>query len=684
MTPETHGETQPSLRDETNMKRCPECRKDYLDDSLLYCLDDGTSLVQGSLTDEPQTAILSGDRGSGEDVTAVLKAGGATAPSRQVTLRLPGFFSSERLPWLLAGLLLLALVGVTLRLVTSFSSPIRTEAIRAAFTVMPPGRSTGLGQISISPDGRNVAALTTIDGTNMIWLRPIDSIEGSAVEGTEGAQGFPFWSPDSRSIGFQSAGKLKRLDIADGTVRDFADLPSDIRGFDGTWNREGKIVYFMGGSGLFQINASGGKPTPVPGYEPRADGIDRWPKFLPDGKHFIFLSTNPEQSKSEVYVGSTESPERKLLFESDSNAIYSPSADGNSGHLLFARGASLLAQGFDPGSKRLIGEPFRVAERIRINFNSRAFFSVSENGNLIYDPNTDSEESRQITWFDRKGTDAGAIGQSAPSLNIELSPDERYLAIARRPIGSTTSDLLVLDTVRGATSRLATTPGDSPQAVWSPDSKYLIWNDLSEGKFRLVKKLASGVGEAEVLVESPIRIFPTNWSPDGRFILYSATDIVSKRDIWVLPLDGDRKPYLFYKSPQEDWDAFFSPNGKFVVYTSNESGKDEIYVQTFPATADRWPISINGGISPRWGQNGREIFYAQLGGKLMSVAISADDKFEAGVPQPLFDVTLARVPRGDDYAVSKDGQRFLFISRGTESVSLPITVVLNWSAGLGK
>lgn len=251
------------------MKRCPECRKDYLDDSLLYCLDDGTALVQGTvsgahLTDEPKTAILSGDRVSGEDVTAVLRGGGTTADSGPVTLRLPSFLSWDRVPWLLAGLLLLAVVGVTIRLFARHQAAAGSEPVRAAFIVQPPGRTTGAGQIAISPDGRTVVAVSTFEGTGMIWLRPIDSVDGRALPGTERVAGFPFWSPDSRSIAFQAEGKLKRLDLADGTVREMADLPSDIRGFDGTWNRDGKMIYFMGGSGLLQVPAAGGKPTPVP------------------------------------------------------------------------------------------------------------------------------------------------------------------------------------------------------------------------------------------------------------------------------------------------------------------------------------------------------------------------------------------------------------------------------------
>lgn len=666
------------------MKRCPECKKDYLDDTLLYCLDDGTPLVQGMVTDEPATAILSGGRVANEVVTAVLKGDGTKAHSGPITVRLPGFLSWERLPWVLAVLLLAALAFVTVRSFRSNSSSGSGESAKAAFAIQPPGRASGNGQLSFSPDGRNVAALVTLEAVNAIWLRPIDSIEGRILPGTEGAQGVTFWSPDGRSIGFQAGGKLKRLDLADGTVRELAELTSDIRGFDGTWNRDGTIVYFQCGSGLFQIAASGGKPAFVPGFEQRPDGIDRWPRFLPDGKHFIFLSTNSNQAKSEVYVGSIDGTPRKLLFESDSNAMYSPSPDGNSGHILFARGGVLLAQGFDPDSQRLIGDPFRVADRVRINFNNRAFFSVSDNGNLVYDPSTESEESRQFNWFDRTGKALGPVGQPGPMHNLELSPDERYLAVARRPVGSLADDLMIYDNVRGGTSRLATTLGHTPQAVWSPDSKFVIWCDFSDGKYRLLKKLASGAGEAEVLLESSARVFPTSWSPDGRFVLYNALDIVNKSDLWVLPLDGERKPYVFFSSPLEDRDAFFSPDGKYIVYISGESGKDEVYVQTFPASADKWLVSTNSGIAPRWSQKGRELIYVQRDGKLMSVPVKADGKFEPGVPQPMFDFTLTRSVRGDDYAVSNDGQRLLFISRGTDGTLPPVNVILNWSAGLGK
>lgn len=661
------------------MKRCPECRKDYLDDSLLYCLDDGTPLVQGSVTDEPATALLSVGAFSDDGQTRLLPA----ERTEKFTSSLSRVFSSKRFPWVGAGILLVGLIATLPFAVQYLRQPRIADPTKAAFQLQPPRGSSGIGQIAISPDGRNIAVVANSEGKPRLWLRTIDSLEGRPVPGTDGAAGFPFWSPDGRSIGFQAAGKLKRIDLADGTVRDMAVLSSDIRGFDGTWNRDGTMLYQMGGSGILRIAAAGGAAQPLPGYEPRQDGIDRWPRFLPDGKHFLFLSTSTDESKSELYIGSTDDPERKLLFASDSNAFYAPRPGQKIGHLLFARGGALLAHGFDPDTHQLSGEPFRVAENIRVNFNSRAFFSVSDNGTLVYDPNTEEEESRQLSWYDRAGKAIGTAGQPGPVLRVELSPDERFLAVTKRAAG-TANDLIINDTVRGAGSRLGEVSGDTPEAIWSPDGKYVVWNDGGAGKYRLVKKLASGAGELEVLVESPIRLYPSDWSPDGKFILYTAVDILKKRDLWVLPLEGDRKPYLYFQSPLEDRYAVFSPDGKYVAYTSEESGRDEIYVQTFPASAGKWPISTNGGLSVRWPRKGQELFYIQIDGKVMSVDVKPGAAFEAGVPKPLFDVVLARSPRGDDYAISNDGQRFIFISRGIDGEAQPLVVILNWSAGAGR
>lgn len=664
------------------MKRCPECRKDYLDDSLLYCLDDGAALVQGTVTDEPATAILSGDRRSGEALTESLKTATLTGDN-SLTLRLPAFLSRERLPWMLAGVLLIGLVVAVVYAVRNGRAVVTNELIRTTFYIQPPQRRSGFGQIAISPDGRNIVVASDVEGKTVLWLRPMDSLEGRPLAGTDGVVGFPFWSPDSRSIGFWVAeNKLKRVDIADGTVRDLGEAPAGAGGAGCAWNRDGTVLC-NGRGGFVRLPASGGVSDRLPGYDSKEDELFRWPSFLPDGKHFLFLVTNSDRTKSEVYVGSIDGSTRKLLFAADSNAIYSAKPDGKGGYLLFARGSALLAQAFDLETLSVSGEPFRVAESVRVNFNNRGYFSVSDNGTLVYDPRTDEYEGRQLTWYDRSGKELQAVGKAGPMFRFRLSPDEKLVSMSSRGTGNVNNDILVTDIARGASSRLASFPGDTPESIWSPDGKYVVWNERAGTKIRLMKKLASGAGEAEVLLESEVSgIVPSDWSSDGKFMLYTSFNN-RNRDIWVLPLEGDRKPFPYIQTPSDDQSAVFSPDGKYVAYRSFESGRNEIYIQTFPASATKLPVSTNGGTAPFWARNGRELFYI-ASGKLMSVEIKPGDPLSVGVPQPLVDFAAVRSPRNDDYAVSNDGQRLLFISRAADAVSLPIVAILNWSAGLNR
>ena len=666
------------------MKRCPVCRKDYFDDSLMYCLDDGAALLQGSATEEQATAILSGESVSDGNLTRQMAAQATSSGANSVTLRMPAFLSRERIPWLIATACLL---GLMLTLVFAMKAPTRAPGAGsspiASFYISPPEKSSGFNQLAISPDGRQLAFLATSEGRMVIWLRPIDSFDARPLAGTDGAAGFPFWSRDSRSIYFQTPGKLRRIDLADGTVQTITEIINDIRGFDGTAAPDGTVLFFNGGTGILRLAANQTAPTVLPGYEPTVDRVDRWPFFLPDGKHFLFLATSNDQTRSMVFVGSTSDTERKQLVAADSNAMFTRTASG-AGYIIFVREGALLAQNFDTDTNSTIGEPFRVLDRIRFNINSRAFVSVSENATLVFDPFGEGE-SRQLTWFDRSGKQDETVGNEGLNQRFRLSPDQRLVAVTRSTDGRVTNDLLVLDIARGSSSRLNSGDTSVTEEIWSPDSSRIAFSARRGVNYQIVQKLASGAGQEEVLIDSKDQIYPASWSPDGKFILFVRVDVTTKRDIWILPLDGDRKPFLYFQTPVEDRSGYFSPDGKLIAYQSEESGRDEVYVQTFPASANKWTISTDGGLAPRWSPNGKELFYIQRDGKLMSVDVKTGaGTFEPGIPKPLFDLALARTVPGSDYAVSSDGQRFLFLSRLNESGMSPLAVVMNWMADARK
>jgi Tol biopolymer transport system component len=516
-----------------------------------------------------------------------------------------------------------------------------------------------------------------------MWVRPLNSLTAKPIAGTDGSNGFMFWSPDSRSVVFLGGGKIRKIDLAAGLVQDICDFSADRRGFGGSWNREGTIVFHMGGLGIYRVPANGGTPTPIPGFEKSEEVLKRWPQFLPDGKHFLYLATTAAKNLSEVMVGSIDGGESKHLFSSTSNALYAASLNGE-GQIVFSRDGALLAQRFDADKLALIGEPVRVADQVRVNFNSRAYFSISDNGTLVFDSSSDLE-NRQLTWFDRSGKELETVGPVGSYLLARLSPDQKRIAVSRRDPSGGVFDIYVYDIARGTSSRLTTSSADVESLVWSPDGNYIVWSSrqVTQSRREIFKKLASGAGEVERIAQSSNPILVTDWSHDGKFILYTDADPTTNLNIWVLPLEGDRQPYVYFQTPQEDERARFSPDGRFVAYRSRESGTNEIYVQTFPASGGKWPISTNGGHNPVWASSGKELFFLAPDGKLMSVPIGAGSSFEPGKPKALFDTLVARTSQTTTYDVSADGQRFLFISRMGEATS-SLSVVTNWTADLKK
>jgi Tol biopolymer transport system component len=590
--------------------------------------------------------------------------------------------SRERLAWMAAAVAALVALAALPFAISYLRQKPPVEAVAVSFTIVPPEKAT-FGQIAISPDGRNLAFVAALEGKSQLWLRPLDSFSARRLPGTEDFYSFPFWSPDSRSIVFYADNKLKKMNMTNGTLQALCNRPIGAGGFGGTWNRDGVILFCDGGI-IYRIPAAGGEPTPVPGLgQLRQDATYRWPSFLPDGRHFLYLVTTALQEESEVYLASLDGKETKQLLAADSNAIYAASAAGG-GYLLFAREKALLAQPFDASRLTLTGDPFRVADQVQVNINKRGFFSVSDNGTLVYDPRGNIV-NQQLGWFDRAGRLLGPIGIVGNFGTPGLSPDGRRVVVDNLDSKTSTRDIHVIDLARNNSTKFTFDPADDRSPIWSPDGNRIVWaSNRAGGIYQLYQKPASGVGQDELLLKSDVNVYSTSWSADGRFILYDRNDPKTKRDLCVLPLDGDRKPFPFLQTPFNELSGRFSPDGRWIAYGSDESGKQEAYVQTFPASGGKWQLSTKGGMPPRWSGDGKEMFYISRDGELMAVEVKIGGTFEAGIPKVLFDLSGARISSNTNYAVTADGQRFIFVSRIEDTAPSSLAVVVNWAAALRK
>jgi Tol biopolymer transport system component len=495
-----------------------------------------------------------------------------------------------------------------------------------------------------------------------------------------------FWSPDSRSICFPAEGKLKKIDLSGGPPQTLCDVPgraSGPRGGGGTWSRDGTILFTRDGM-IYRVSATGGEPTLVLGDQSNPEVTYRWPSFLPDGRHFVYLRTAGPQATAEIYLASLDSKETTRLLATNSQAIYAASATG-SGHLIFARAGSLLAQPFDAATLKLTGEPLVIADQVSVSPNGTGYFSASDNGILVYDPSSISG-NQQLILVDRAGKVIGPVGAPGFLAWPTLSPDGKRVAVERQDSQARTSDIYAIDIARNVSSRITYGPATNSWPTWSPDGTRIAWRSDRDGAFQIYQKLASGVGQEELLLKSDVSIFPHSWSADGRLILYTRHDPKTNNDVWVLPLEGDRQPYPFLQTPFYEAAGCLSPDGHWIAYQSNDQGSINVYVQSFPASSDRWQISTNFGIVPHWRGDGKELFYLS-GGKLMAAEIKPGRSFEAGVPKALFDLAPVRARAdldGGGFAVTGDGQRFIFVGRGSGTSNSQYTVVVNWTADLKK
>jgi len=553
----------------------------------------------------------------------------------------------------------------------SRGTPIVSDAPEMRLQIVtPPG--AGLVSFAISPDRRALVYQATIDGRTQLWIRALDSDTARSLDSTDGAA-TPFWAPDSRSIGFFATGQLKRLDLDGGSVRTLADAAFS-RG--GTWSTAGTILFAAGSAGsLNAVPAVGGNTVVVTRVErPRQTG-HRFPHFLPDGRHFLFYSVGDAEGRG-VYLGTLGSTDTQRLFDADSAAVFAAPD-----RVLFAREGALWAQRLDLPSLRPTGPPVPVSTQLALNADLFGDVALSETaaGLIAYRA---AAGKRQFKWFDRTGRQIGALGgpDEGQPAGPQLSPDGRTV-IFRRTLGGNT-DLWSIEASRSVLRRLTSDAARDYDAVWSPDGDRVVFNSDRKGVLNLYEtSLSGGSASAEtLLLETSEHKNTCDWSADGRFILYSVQSATTGNDIWVLPLFGDRKPTPIARTPAGELRGRFSPDGRSVAYESNESGRSEIYVQTFPDLGRKAQISTGGGTAPVWRGDGRELFFRSPDDQLMAARISSSGtQLDTDTPFVLF--TLPAGPNRDGtnsapYAASRDGQRFL-VNTFVEGAS-PITVLLNW------
>jgi serine/threonine protein kinase/Tol biopolymer transport system component len=572
---------------------------------------------------------------------------------------------SDRLRWaaVFAASIVIAGGGAAWWIAQSRPAP---SEIRLEITTPP---SSDPASIAISPDGRKILFVATMEGRSRLLLRALDSSSARPLAGTEGAL-FPFWSPDNRSIGFFMQGKLQRLDLDGGLVRALAVAPNPV---GGTWGPDGTVLFAPNFAGpIFRTSAEGGDAVPITHTDPRQPS-HQYPDFLPDGKHFLFFVPNSADTPS-IYVGDLRGGAPQRLIEADAHGAYAPSRQ-----LLFVREGKVIAQPFDPARLVLTGNPVSVADQVVA---ASAGLSVSAAGPFIYRAGIASQ--RQLVWFDRSGNETGRVSEpisaAVTAANPSLSPDGRRVAL-NRSVGRN-FDVWILDLERSLFSRFTFDAAIDATPVWSPDGATIAFNSNRSGVFDLYQKSATGVGSDELLLATPQNKAPVDWSPDGRFLLYRSPGATTGFDLWALPMFGDRKPFVVAQTNFEERDGQFSPDGKWIAYQSNESGQTQVLVQPFPGPGGKLQVSADGGAQVRWRADGRELFYVSPDGRLMAVPIrlAADRRsLEGGAPVPLFATRMGGAASGtnrQDYVVSQDGQRFLVDV--AESVASPIAVVLNW------
>ena len=591
--------------------------------------------------------------------------------------------NSRRVRILAGAAIFFAVAAIVIGIANWGRTPEKVRIVRSYIKATPNSSFLLGGQqggFAISPDGLRLAYVAqNSEGKALLWVRPIDSLQALALPGTEDPS-FPFWSPDSRTIGFFAAGKLKKIEASGGPPLTLCDAPNP-RG--GAWSQEGVILFTPNlNVPLHRVSASGGTPIPVTSLDP-AKGVTshRWPQFLPDGRHFLYVSGTPltprEDPTNAIMVGSLDSKESKFLLHVHARALYV------SGHILFLRLSTLMAQPFDVKRLELTGDAFPIADPVQENeLTLNGIFSASENGLLAYLEGA-SSASRELIWLDRNGKKVGEVPGPDAYLSPRISPDGKKLLYT---LVSPYYEVWSYDITPGVKTRLtftSTSGRASLSPVWSPDGQRIAYTSIRTGKFGFYEKAANGSGNEELLLEESDSVkYLNDWSSDGRFLAFQQAP-QGTNNIWMLPLAGERKPFPLPLPPSPAIVAAFSPNGKWLSYCSSESGEQKVYVVPFPGPGGKWQVSPGGGCYPRWRRDGKELFYLSADNKIVAAEVKADASgFAIRAVNPLFETRVYRSAYGG-FDVTADGQRFIICYEPGQP-NVAITLVENWDAELKK
>jgi serine/threonine protein kinase/Tol biopolymer transport system component len=586
--------------------------------------------------------------------------------------------------WSIAGVVLTAalIIAVALWLIRPSVPP--AQMVRFAFA--PSQQQTLVTLYSspaVSPDGREIAfSGGETPEKSTIWIRSLDTPTPRQLSGTEGAYG-TFWAPDSKSLGFFAEGKLKRISAGGGPVQTLCPAP---QGIGGTWGPDNTIVFTpVNRAPLFRVSAAGGTPEAITSLDDsRKQNSNRFPLFLPDGKHFLFTARSDVKENTGIYVGSLDSKDVKWLFSAQSSAVYSPP-----GYILYVQDENLMARRFDAGSLALTGEPFALTGGVMWNATSAsASLSVAVSGSVMAYINSSPIEE-QLSWFDRAGNKLQSLGEAQRFREgLRLSPDNKRVAVVIPDQESGNRDIWLMDLSGGGKTRLTTNPANDWFPEWSPDGSEIAFESDRDGKPSLYRKTASST-EPEKLIARSVNpganADPTSWSADGRFLALQAFAAPSRldQDIWLLPLAGDGKPIPVVQTQFNEQVPALSPDGKLVAFMSNESGSNEIYIRQLDKPAQQ-RVSTAGGMLPRWSRDGRELFFMQ-GAAMMSVSVTPGDPPSIRPPAKLFDACAPPATTYDyHYDVANDEKRFLIRCPVPRKTPLQVNVWVNWIEGVGR